>query len=50
MTSFHMQFEKIGHGLLGEAFQSEGECIVCQKRGGNKKGLVLENAVNIEVI
>ena len=45
MTSFRMQFEKEGHGLLREAFWSEGECLVSQKRGGggNKKGLDLEN-------
>ena len=33
VTSFHMQFEKEGHGLLREAFQGEGECLVSQKRG-----------------
>ena len=33
-TSFCMQFEKIGRGLLREAFQSEGECFVSRKRGG----------------
>ena len=48
MTSFCMQFEK-GHGLLREVFRREGECIVGQKRGGgNKKGSVLENALNAQ--
>ena len=31
-----MQFEKIGRGLLWEAFQSKGECVVSQKRGGGE--------------
>ena len=39
-----MQFEKIGRGLLREAFQSEGECFFAEKEGGNNKGLVPENA------
>ena len=44
-----MQFEKVGCGLLQEAFQSEGEWVVCWKSGGeNKEGLVLENSVNTE--
>ena len=34
VTSFHMQFEKIGCRLLREAFQSERECFVSLKRGG----------------
>ena len=34
MMSILMQFEKIGGGLLQEAFWSEGECVVSQKRGG----------------
>ena len=44
MTSFRMQFENIGRGLLLEAFRSEGEFDVSRKRGGkirkgeNKKG------------
>ena len=42
VTSFcTMQFEKVERGLLQEAFQRVGE---------NKKGLVLENAVNTESI
>ena len=44
VMSLCMQFEKVGCGLLREAFQSERECFVSQKRGGvNKKGSVLEN-------
>ena len=31
MISYCMQFEKIGRGLLPEAFQSERECFVSQK-------------------
>ena len=34
VTSFHMQFEKIGCGLLQEAFQSKMECFVSRKRKG----------------
>ena len=42
VTSFcTMQFEKVGRGLLQEAFQ---------RVGGNKKVSVLENAVNTEAI
>ena len=33
VTPFHMQFEKIGRGLLWEVFCDEGECLVSQKRG-----------------
>ena len=33
VTSFGMQFEKIGSELLREAFLSEGECFVSRKRG-----------------
>ena len=50
MTSFCMQFEKIGRGLLRGAFQSDMEWVVSLKRGGNKKGSVLENSVNTEAI
>ena len=39
VTSFCMQFEKIGRGLLGKFL----ECFVSRKRGGNKKGSGLEN-------
>ena len=45
-----MQFEKAGRGLLREAFYREGECFVSQKKGGNKKAFVLENAVNTKAI
>ena len=31
MTSFSMQFEKRGRGLLWEAFRGEGECFVGRK-------------------
>ena len=34
VTSLCMQFEKAGRGLLWEAFQSKGVCVVNQKRGG----------------
>ena len=34
VMSFCMQFEKVGHGLLREAFWREGECVVSRKRGG----------------
>ena len=36
MTSFCMQFEKWGCGLLQEAFRSEGECFVSWQRGGKR--------------
>ena len=50
MTSFCVEFEKVGHRLLQDDFRREGECVVSRKSGGKKKGSVLENAVNIEVI
>ena len=34
VTSFCIQFEKVGCGLLRETFWREGECFVSQKRGG----------------
>ena len=37
VTSFCMQFEKIGRGLLWEAFQSEGDCFLPKKRGEIRK-------------
>ena len=37
MTSFHVQFEKVGLGLMQEEFQSKGESAVCRKRGGGKE-------------
>ena len=44
---FCVQFEKVGCGLLWEAFCGEGgECV----EGGNKKGSVLETAVNTEAM
>ena len=49
-SSFCVQLEKVGRGLLREAFQGKRECIVSRKRGGNKKGSVLENAVITEAI
>ena len=42
-TSFCMQFEKIGCGLLREAFRSEGDYFV-NLEGGGMKVSVLENA------
>ena len=42
VTSNRMQFEKIGRGLLREDLPREGECFVTRKKGGNKKGSVLE--------
>ena len=36
-----MQFEKRGVGLLREAFRSEGECVVCLKRGGKREHVVV---------
>ena len=33
-NSHRMQFEKIGRGLLREAFRGERECLVSRKRGG----------------
>ena len=32
MTSLPMQFEKIGRGLLREAFRGEGECVFGRKK------------------
>ena len=37
VISFCMQFEKMGCGLLREAFRSEGECFFGQKRGEIRK-------------
>ena len=47
VTSFCMQFEKIGHGLLRKAFRREKECVLAEREEGNKKGLVLENIDNL---
>ena len=33
VTSFCMQFEKIGHGLLLEAFWSEGVALIAEREG-----------------
>ena len=33
VKSLCMQFEKVGRGLLREAFWREGECVVSRKRG-----------------
>ena len=33
--SLRMQFEKIGCGLLQEAFGREGECVLAKREGGN---------------
>ena len=51
MTSFRMQFEKVGPGLLREAKRREGECAVLSKAKGDKKKVsVLENEVNTAVL
>ena len=44
VTSFCMQFEKIGRGLLRQAFRSEGECFFSRKRVGeyNKEVYLLD--------
>ena len=34
MTSRFVQLEKVGPGLLQEAFRGEGECYVSLQRGG----------------
>ena len=38
-----MQIEKIGLGLLRQAFRSKGECLLAKREGGKKKRWVLEN-------
>ena len=35
MMSHSIQLEKVGRGLLQEAYRGERECFVCSKRGGN---------------
>ena len=47
VTLFCMKFEKIGCGLLREAFWGEGGALLAEREGENKKGLVLKNAGNI---
>ena len=42
-----MQFEKIGRGLLREAFWGEGECLVSRKRGEIRKDWSWKTQVNI---
>ena len=44
MTSFRMEFEKIGRGLLRQAFRSEGSALLAEREGRNKKESVQENA------
>ena len=40
MTSFSVQFEKVGHGLLREAKQREGEwAVLFEVKGDEKKKL-----------
>ena len=34
LTSFFMQFEKVGCGLLQKAFQSEGSGLLAEREGG----------------
>ena len=48
LMSLCMQFEKLGHGLLREAFQSEGECFVSLKRGGYVHHIVTVPAHSIK--
>ena len=44
VTSFRMQFEKIGRGLLPEFFFGvRGSALLAERKRGNKKGLVPEN-------
>ena len=42
MTSFRMQFKKIGRGLLREAKQREGEWAVLAKAKGDKERVLEE--------
>ena len=41
VTSFYMQFEKRGRRLLQEAFESEGEYVVCLQQMGEKEKYLL---------
>ena len=50
MTSFRMQFENIGLGYYRKLSEVRGSVLLAEREGGNKKGSVLENAVNIQVI
>ena len=43
LTSFRMQFETIGCGLLRKLFGVRGSALLAEREWGNKKGSVLEN-------
>ena len=47
VTSFCIQFEKLGRGLL---FAVRGSVLIAEREGENKKGSVLENVLNTEAI
>ena len=48
VTSRFIQLEKVGRGLLWEAYQGEGECYVSLKRGGQiRKDRSWKTQVNI---
>ena len=50
VTSFCMQFEKWGRGLLQKAFPSEGKSFAGWKRGGKRKYWSWKMEVNIGVL
>ena len=50
VTSFCMQFEKIGHGLLWEAFWSEGVALKAEREGEIRKYQSWKTEVNIGVL
>ena len=50
LTSFHMQFEKIGCGLLQEAFMSEGSVLLAEREGEIRRDRSWKTPVNIEVL
>ena len=37
VTSFCVEFEKVGHGLLRDDFRREGEFVVSRNRGEKRK-------------
>ena len=44
MTSFRVQFEKVGHGLLREGERREGEwAVLAEERGDKERVSVLKN-------
>ena len=38
VTSFCVEFEKVGHGLLQDDFHREGNVLLAEREGENKKG------------